>query len=145
MKIKDQKAFCNFSPTLHSRWGRIRQNALKWHWKSCLPTDYNTPSAPEEEMLEATVLHRYLSQPAAPLCVDFPKHFADCTRIYSWFARRLAPQKLLLRLITKGACSVHLETVSVSVCLSGMKLRVYCDWACSFAPGAFTLYETSVT
>lgn len=131
--------------TWWSGWGRVRQNALKWHRKSCLPTDFNISSAPEKDIPEETVLYRYLSQPAASLGVDFPKHLADCTRIYSWFAHRLAPQKLLLRLITKGAWSIHLERVSVGVCLSGMKLRVYCDWACSFAPGAFTLYETSVT
>lgn len=129
MKIKDQKALQEiFHP--HSMVVLMGENSTKCievASEELFANRLYTSSAPEEEMPEVMVLHRYLSQPAAPLYVDFPKHFADCTRIYSWFACRLAPQKLLLRLITKGVCSIRLETVSVSVCLSGMKLRVYCD------------------
>lgn len=94
------------------RWGRIHQGVWKWLQKSCLPTDFSISSAQE-----ATVLYRYLTQTAASLCLDFLKHLADCMQISSWLVHKLASRNLLLRLITKGAWSVHLERVSVGVCV----------------------------
>lgn len=152
MKIKDQKALYDhrmqiyFSSTLHGDLDGGEFNKMRWSAIGRVVCQQISIFLPHlrRTCQKKRCFYRYLSQPAVSLGVDFPKHLADCTRIYFRFAHRLAPQKLLLRL-TKGAWSIHLERVSVGVCLSGMKLRVYCDSACSFAPGAFTLYETSVT
>ncbi len=84
----------------------------KWLQKSCLPTDLSISSAQV-----ATVLYVYLTQNAASLWVDFSKHLTDFMQISSWLKHKLASRKLLLRLITKGAWSVHLERVSLGVCV----------------------------